>query len=89
VATAALPRPAHTFTSHLILDLRLDPAQVSRILGHARVTITLDVYTHLFDEARQATEIRAQMAQSAFAQLLETSPVHGQKLIALPGGRAT
>jgi integrase len=78
----------HTFTSHLILDLRLDPAQVSRILGHARVTITLDVYTHLFDEARHATEIRAQMAQSAFAQLLETSPVHGQKLIALPGGRA-
>jgi integrase len=79
----------HTFASHLILDLRLDPAQVSRILGHARVTITLDVYTHLFDEARHAAEIRAQMAQSAFAQLLETRSAHGQKLVALPGGRAT
>jgi integrase len=79
----------HTFASHLIVDLHLDPAQVSRILGHARVTITLDVYTHLFDEARHATEIRAQMAQSAFAQLLETGPAHGQKLVALPGGRAT
>jgi integrase len=41
----------HTFTSHLILDVRLDVAQVGRILGHARVTITLDVYTHLLDHA--------------------------------------
>jgi integrase len=30
----------HTFASHLIVDLGLDPAQVSRILGHARITIT-------------------------------------------------
>ena len=42
----------HTFASHLIVDLGLDVAQVSRILGHARITITLDVYTHLFDDAR-------------------------------------
>ena len=42
----------------------------SRILGHARVTITLDVYSHLFDDARHAAEIRARMAASAFAQLL-------------------
>jgi integrase len=60
----------HTFASHLILDLGLDVVQVSRILGHARVTITLDVYSHLFDEARHAAEIRARMAASAFAQLL-------------------
>jgi integrase len=77
----------HTFASHLILDLRLDPAQVSRILGHARVTITLDVYTHMFEEARHAAEIRAQMAQSAFAQLLRASAASGQKLVALPGVR--
>jgi len=32
----------HTFASHLIVDLRLDVAQVSRILGHARPSITLD-----------------------------------------------
>ena len=43
----------HTFASHLI-DLGLDVAQVSRILGHARITITLDTYTHLFDDARHA-----------------------------------
>lgn len=33
----------HTFASHLIIDLQLDVAQVSRILGHASTTITLDV----------------------------------------------
>jgi integrase len=61
----------HVFASHLIVDLGLDVAQVSRILGHARVTITLDVYTHLFDTARHANEIRARMAGSAFAGLLD------------------
>ncbi len=81
----------HTFASHLVLDLRLDPAQVSRILGHARVTITLDVYTHLFDEARHADEIRNQMAQSAFARLLAaaSSASDEARLVALPGGGAT
>jgi integrase len=48
----------HTFASHLIVDLGLDVAQVSRILGHASITMTLDVYTHLFDDARHAREIR-------------------------------
>jgi len=61
----------HTFASHLILDLGLDVAQVSRILGHARITITLDVYTHLFADARHAREIRTRMAASEFARLLE------------------
>ena len=36
----------HTFASHLIIDVLLDVAQVSRILGHARTSITLDTYTH-------------------------------------------
>ncbi len=61
----------HTFASHLIVDLGLDVAQVSRILGHASITITLDVYTHLFDDARHAREIRERMAASQFAGLLE------------------
>lgn len=60
----------HTFASHLIVDLGLDVAQVSRILGHASITITLDVYTHLFDDARHAREIRCRMAASEFASLL-------------------
>lgn len=78
----------HTFASHLIVDLGLDVAQVSRILGHSRVTTTLDVYTHLFDDARHGTELRARMAVSAFARLL--APVdaipHPANLVALPGG---
>jgi len=60
----------HTFASHLILDLGLDVAQVSRILGHASITVTLDVYTHLFDEARHTREIRTLMASSEFAACL-------------------
>jgi integrase len=61
----------HTFASHLIVDLGLDVAQVSRILGHARITITLDTYTHLFDDARHAREIRRRMAASQFASVLD------------------
>jgi integrase len=62
----------HTFASHLIIDLRLDVAQVSRILGHAQVGTTLDVYTHLFDQVRHSHEVRSRLATSAFAALLDT-----------------
>jgi integrase len=61
----------HTFASHLIIDLGVDPAQVSRMLGHARITITLDIYTHLFEDARHTRDIRTRMAASPFASLLE------------------
>jgi integrase len=60
----------HTFASHMIVDLRLDVAQVSRILGHARPSITLDTYTHLFDRAAHAANIRERMANSEFGRLL-------------------
>ena len=73
----------HTFASHLIIDLALDVAQVSRILGHAQVTTTLNIYTHLFDDARHACDIRGRMAASAFARLLEPEQ-DGGNLIVLP-----
>jgi integrase len=60
----------HTFASHLIIDLKLDVAQVSRILGHARPSITLDTYTHLFNHASHADDIRQRMAQSNFGNLI-------------------
>lgn len=72
----------HTFASHLILDLGLDVAQVSRILGHASATITLNVYTHLFDDARHAREIQGRMAVSTFARLLE--PEHRVSVVRAP-----
>jgi integrase len=62
----------HTFASHLIIDLHLDVAQVSRILGHARASITLDTYTHLFDQAAHAADIRERMAASEFARQLSS-----------------
>jgi integrase len=61
----------HVFASHLIVDLELDVGQVSRILGHASPTITLSVYTHLFDDARHARDIGERMSRSSFAALLE------------------
>lgn len=78
----------HTFASHLIVDLGLDVAQVSRILGHASITITLGVYTHLFEDARHAHEIRAQMATSEFAALIATRGNEGgSEVIPLPSLR--
>lgn len=73
----------HTFASHLIIDLGLDVAQVSHILGHASVSITLDVYTHLFERARHAGEVRTKMAVSAFAALIEPSRASAD-VVALP-----
>src|SRR5437899_3193428 len=60
----------HTFASHLVIDIRLDVVQVSRILGHARTSMTLDTYTHLFEEARHGADVRAELAKSDFANLL-------------------
>ena len=56
----------HTFASHLILDLKLDVVTVSRQLGHARPSITSDVYGHLFDRARHPAGIRKAMGESNF-----------------------
>jgi integrase len=60
----------HTFASHLIIDLKLDIAHVSRILGHARPSITLDTYTHLYNQAQHSDNIRDRMAESGFGALI-------------------
>jgi hypothetical protein len=56
--------------SRSIVDIRLDVVQVSRILGHARTSMTLDTYTHLFEAARHGADVRAELARSDFANLL-------------------
>ena len=61
----------HTYASHLILDLKLDPVQVSKQLGHAKPSITSDTYARLFEEARHAEDIRKAMAGSAYGTILE------------------
>ncbi|HEX4116039.1 MAG TPA: site-specific integrase [Solirubrobacteraceae bacterium] len=77
----------HTFASHLILDHGLDVAQVSRILGHASTTITLDVYTHLFETARHGRELRARLAASPFAELLNPRAVPPHQVVVLATDR--
>ena len=78
----------HTFASHLIIDLGVDVVQVSRILGHASPSTTLDIYAHVFDEARHAADIRARMARSAFAGLLEANE-DGDTVITLPAAASS
>lgn len=72
----------HTFASHLVVDLSLDVVQVSRILGHASPATTLDIYAHLFDEARHAADIPARMSRSEFARML--TPDTDENVIRLP-----
>ena len=47
----------HTFASHLI-RAGVDPVHASRQLGHARPSITLDIYAHEFDHARGLDDVR-------------------------------
>jgi integrase len=74
----------HTFASHLIIDLGLDVVQVSRLMGHASPSTTLNIYAHMFDEARHAADIRARMARSAFAGLLGADEEDERRVVTLP-----
>jgi hypothetical protein len=51
----------------------MEPNGCNRILGHARTSMTLDTYTHLFEAARHGADIRAELAKSDFANLLSQS----------------
>lgn len=58
-------RPAtlrHGFASMLIVGLRLDVNTVSKALGHARASTTLDIYTHEFEKARSAEQVRSKLS---------------------------
>ena len=48
----------HSFASMLISGLKVDVETASRQLGHANSSITLSVYSHEFDRARNADELR-------------------------------
>jgi integrase len=77
----------HTFASHLVIDVALDVVQVSRILGHSNVSTTLNIYAHLFEEARHAADIRARMSRSEFARLLDTND--NPNVVVLPAAATT
>jgi integrase len=59
----------HTFASMLIVGLKLDPVSVSRQIGHRNTTVTLNCYTHLFERAKAADAMRAQL-EAGFGHLL-------------------
>ena len=46
----------HTFGSHLAFS-GIDPVGVQRQMGHARASITMDVYVHEFDSARRREQV--------------------------------
>jgi integrase len=53
----------HTYGSHLVRS-GLDVVRVSRQLGHARPSITLDVYAHAFEEALHADDVAEKLASA-------------------------
>jgi hypothetical protein len=59
----------HGFASMLIVGLKLDPVNVARQLGHSDPSITLSTYSHLFERARHADEMR-QALGDGFGHLL-------------------
>jgi integrase len=74
----------HTFASHLVIDIGLDVVQVSRILGHARSSTTLNIYAHMFDHARHATSLRRAIAASTFVSLLDPPAERDLNVIPFP-----
>lgn len=58
----------HTFASHLIRQ-GIDPVRASGQLGHARPSVTLDIYAHEFEEAHGRDDISDKLS-AAFGGLL-------------------
>lgn len=50
----------HSYGSHLVRS-GLDVVRVSRQLGHARPSVTLDVYAHEFEQAQHAEDVREKL----------------------------
>jgi integrase len=55
-----------TFISHLIVRLGLDPVRVSKIAGHANVSVTLNVYAEEFDKSMHRDDLIARIDKSGF-----------------------
>ena len=56
----------------LIVELRLDPVNVARQLGHSDPSVTLRAYAHEFAKARNADDTRAGF-EARFDRLLASS----------------
>jgi integrase len=58
-----------TFISHLIVRLGLDPVRVSKIAGHANVSVTLNVYADEFDRAMHRDDLIARINKAGFGSV--------------------
>jgi site-specific recombinase XerD len=56
----------------VIVELGLDVVRVQKALGHSKSSITLDTYSHLFELAQHAEDLRTRMQESAFGRVLES-----------------
>jgi integrase len=61
--------PKKTFISHLIVRLGLDPVRVSKIAGHANVSVTLNVYAEEFDKAMHREDLMSRIEKAGFGSL--------------------
>lgn len=74
VAAAGLPPTRfhdlrHLAASIMLVKLRLPPTEVARILGHSRVSTTVDIYGHMLGE--MSPEVAAQMEALVFPVRLD------------------
>ena len=60
----------HTYGSHLAQS-GLDPVGVQRQMGHARPSITMDLYVHEFETARRREQVSGHLA-AALGGLIAT-----------------
>jgi integrase len=74
----------HTFASLLVAE-GLNVVFVSRQLGHADPSITLKVYSHLFDAAEHAARASAAL-EASFGNALETTGGNGREPGTAPEG---
>lgn len=60
----------HSYGSHLVRS-GLDVVRISRQLGHARPSVTLDVYAHEFEQAQHADDVKQKLT-AAFGGILSS-----------------
>jgi integrase len=62
----------HTFGSRLIA-LGFDVVVVQRQMGHAKPSITLDIYAHEFEKAQRSDDLRARIEAAGIGAALEVA----------------
>jgi len=60
----------------LMIEQKMEPLEIAKIVGHSNVTVTLGVYAHLFEDAHKGREVLDQIGHDLTGHLkLLPSPV--------------